>query len=149
MRKCIFNRKNRSKEVYSKKFLKNIQVNFLGRMSNDLMPEIYNRHKVYVICSHYEGNPKTLLEAMACGCAVVGTDVPGIKEIIRHGVTGFLVRKNTEDLRSAIQQLMSNQSLCHKLGLQARQQILLNNSLETALSKEYSAYERLVKSKKN
>ena len=125
---------------------KNVKVNFLGRMSNDRMPELYNSYTVYVLCSHYEGNPKTLLEAMACGCAVIGTDVPGIKEIIRHGVNGFLVRENTEDLRSAIQQLMSDQSLCRLLGQQARQQIVEKNSLETALSKEYSTYMRLEKS---
>ena len=125
---------------------KNVKVNFLGRMSNDQMPELYNSYTVYVLCSHYEGNPKSLLEAMACGCAVVGTKVPGIKEIIRHGVNGFLVRENTEDLRSAIQRLMVDKPLRQELGLQARKQILLSNSLETALSKEYSTYMRLEKS---
>ena len=125
---------------------KNVNVNFLGRMSTDQMPELYNSYTVYVLCSHYEGNPKTLLEAMACGCAVVGTDVPGIKEIIRHGINGLIVSKDPHALRVAIQRLMSNKPLRQELGLQARQQILLSNSLETALSKEYSAYVRLGKS---
>ena len=36
----------------------------LGKIPNNQLPQIYNNHAIYVICSHYEGNPKTLLEAM-------------------------------------------------------------------------------------
>ena len=125
---------------------KNVKVNFLGRMSNDQMPELYNSYIVYVLCSQYEGNPKTLLEAMSCGCAVVGTDVPGIREVIRHEETGFLVAEDPDALRVAIQRLMVDKPLRQELGLQARKQILLSNSLETELSKEYSTYLRLEKS---
>ena len=124
---------------------KNVNVNFLGMIPNEKMPEQYNKYKVYVICSHYEGNPKTLLEAMACGSAVVGTDVPGIREVLRHEKNGLLVKEDHNLLRSAILSLISDQSLCNKIGQQARRQIVENNSLETALSNEYSAYIRLKK----
>ena len=127
-------------------FKKNIKVNFLNRIPNDKMPELYNRYKVYVICSSYEGNPKTLLEAMACGCAVIGTRVSGIKEIINHEVTGILVSEDATELKSEIIRLLSNQSLSKKLGLEARKQILLNNSLKTALSNEISTYSKFVRS---
>jgi len=124
---------------------KNIKVNFLGRIPNEKMPQLYNRYKVYVICSSYEGNPKTLLEAMACECAVIGTEVSGIKEIIHHGVTGILVSENAIELQSEIIRLLSDQSLRKKLGLEARKQIVLNNSLEVALRNESSTYTRLIK----
>ena len=127
-------------------FKKNIKVNFLNRIPNNKMPELYNRYKVYVICSSYEGNPKTLLEAMACGCAVIGTRVSGIKEIINHEVTGILVSEDATELQSEIIRLLSNQSLSKKLGLEARKQILLNNSLKTALSNEISTYSKFVRS---
>ena len=123
---------------------KNIKVNFLGRIPNDKMPEYYNMYKVYVLCSRYEGNPKTLLEAMACESAVIGTDVPGIREVIRHEESGLLVPEDFNSIRSAILRLMSDQILSMRIGRQARQQIIENNSLETALSYEYSAYMKLV-----
>ena len=132
------------KDSLSKLVLKkNVKVNFLGRIPNDKMPELYNHYKIYVLCSHYEGNPKTLLEAMACSSAVIGTDVPGISEVVRHEKSGLLVPEDQNSLRSAILRLMSDKSLCRLIGQQARRQIVKNNSLETALSNEYSAYMRL------
>lgn len=122
-----------------------VQIQFNSRIPNDQMPELYNRYNVYVLCSRYEGNPKTLLEAMACGCAVIGTDVAGIREVIQHEKSGLLVSEDHYSLRSAIKRLLSDHSLCRKLGEQARQQIVENNSLETALSREYSVYEKLTK----
>ena len=41
--------------------------------------------------------PKTLLEAMACGCICIGTDVPGINEIIRDGDNGILAKNLTSE----------------------------------------------------
>ena len=122
---------------------KNVKVNFLGSIPNNEMPEHYNMYKVYVLCSRYEGNPKTLLEAMACEGAVIGTDVPGISEVVRHEKSGLLVQEDQDSLRSAILRLMSDQILCAQIGQQARRQIIENNSLESALSNEYSAYNRL------
>jgi len=126
-----------------------VSVNFLGLIPNDQMPQYYNRCKVYVLCSHFEGNPKTMLEAMACGCAVVGTNVPGIQEIIRHQENGLLVPEQPEVLREAIQSLLSNASLREQLGKTACQYIKLNNSLEGALKKEYVLYQQLCKMYKN
>jgi len=122
-----------------------LKIQFIDRISNDQMPELYNRYNVYVLCSRYEGNPKTLLEAMSCGCAVIGTDVSGIREVIQHESSGLLVSEDHNSLRSAIQRLLTDHSLCRKLGEQARQQIEVNNSLEIALSKENTVYEKLIK----
>jgi glycosyltransferase involved in cell wall biosynthesis len=130
-------------ELYARKL--GVQTSFLGRFSNNRMAEIYNQYPVYVLCSQYEGNPKTLLEAMACECAVVGTDVSGIREILRHDKTGLLVEEDPDSLRVAIQRLLSDQNLRQKLGQHARRHIIVNNSLESALKNESSIYNNLVK----
>jgi len=65
-------------------------VNFVDVVPNDSLPEVLNRYRYFVIPSLYEGNPKTLLEAMACGLICIGTDVPGINDIIVDGENGFL-----------------------------------------------------------
>jgi glycosyltransferase involved in cell wall biosynthesis len=69
---------------------KNIAVNFKGMMPNSELPYIYNKYKYYILPSYFEGMPKTLLEAMACGCICIGTNVNGINEIIEDGLNGFL-----------------------------------------------------------
>ena len=121
-----------------------LDVNFLGNISNSLMPEIYNRYRIYVLCSHYEGNPKTLLEAMACGSAVIGTTVPGIREIITNKKTGLLVAKDESYLNSAIKLLIADESLQKKLGNNASQYVEKNNSLDSLLLTEIQAYNQIM-----
>lgn len=67
------------------------KVNFKGTVPNNELPLIYNSYQYYILPSFFEGMPKTLLEAMACGCTCIGTDVTGINEIIEDGVNGYLV----------------------------------------------------------
>jgi len=64
-------------------------IKFLGNVEN--IKEFYKLLRVFVLSSHYEGLPLTVLEAMACGVPVVATDIPGTNEIVRHEVTGILV----------------------------------------------------------
>jgi glycosyltransferase involved in cell wall biosynthesis len=124
----------------------NVNVKFLKTIPNNKMAELYNHYAVYVICSNYEGNPKTLLEAMSCGCAVVGTDVSGIREIIQHEKTGLLVSQDSEMLRDAILRLISSDKLCESLGRAASSYILKHNSFNSALEHEYETYKKLTDS---
>ena len=59
------------------------------------MPEALSRHQVFVLSTHYEGIGLAVIEAMACGCACIATDVVGVQELIEHGVTGLLVPETT------------------------------------------------------
>ena len=73
----------------------NIQVSFIGVVPNHELPEVLNRYRYYILPSLYEGTPKALLEAMACGLVCIGTDVEGINDIIEDGINGYLA-KGTE-----------------------------------------------------
>jgi len=64
------------------------RVRFLGFRSDPL--PIYHAADVLLLTSRYEGLPMVLLEAMASGCAFVGTRVDGTLEVVEHGRTGFL-----------------------------------------------------------
>ena len=75
----------------------NADVNFNDIVDNNDLPNILNRYKYYILVSLYEGMPKTLIEAMASGCLCIGTDVPGINEIISDGVNGILARTTTSE----------------------------------------------------
>ena len=110
--------------------LKQLDVHFLGQIPNDRIPIVINHSQLFVLPSSSEGNPKALIEAMACGAAVIGADVPGIREIIKHGKTGWLSSPDIETLRNDIKFLLSNPALCSELGKNARQFIIENFSLE-------------------
>lgn len=65
---------------------------------------------VQVLPSYREGLPKSLIEAAACGRAIVTTNVPGCRDAIVHGQTGLLVPvKNAAALAEAIKQLLSDE----------------------------------------
>ena len=70
----------------------NAKVNFMGVIGNDQLPGVLNRYRYYIQPSLYEGMPKALLEAMACGLVCIGTDVAGINEVVEDGVNGYLAK---------------------------------------------------------
>lgn len=99
------------------------------------IPKILSKADVFVLPSLAEGNPKVLLEAMACEKAVIGTKVSGIKEIITSGYNGLLTDVTSKSIAVAIDKLQDN-GLREKLGKNARQYIIKNYDINQLLSKE-------------
>jgi len=65
------------------------RVTLLGRRSD--VPALLKMADVFLFCSRTEGMPNALAEAMGAGLPVVATDVPGCRDLVRHGQTGLLV----------------------------------------------------------
>jgi glycosyltransferase involved in cell wall biosynthesis len=120
-------------------------VNFLGRLANDALPETINRYPIFILPSIWEGNPKVLLEAMSCGRAVIGTDVVGTRDIIQHDVNGLLCEGSVESLSTALLKLTSDLALQTRLAKEARNYILEKCSLDTIVKRERRFYDKLVK----
>lgn len=118
-------------------------VIFLGRVPNDQLPALLNKSSLFVLPSLYEGHPKALLEAMACGLPVVATDVSGTREVIRHRVTGFLCGTSAEELREAIREVLDDDRLQKEMGLNARKYIEENISLDQVLELEFKLLKEL------
>ena len=73
-------------------------------MDRDLVAGAMRDAAVFALPSAYEGLPMALLEAMASGCAVVGSDIPAIAEVIEDGRTGLIVTVgDVEGLAAAIE----------------------------------------------
>ncbi|QEC46665.1 glycosyltransferase [Baekduia soli] len=60
-------------------------------MDRSVIVEAMRSAAVFALPSAYEGLPMSLLEAMACGCSVVGSDIPAIAEVVEHDRTGLIV----------------------------------------------------------
>lgn len=95
------------------------EIELLGYRTD--ISQLFSDANIVVLPSYREGLPKVLLEAAACGRAVVTTDVPGCRHAIIPDVTGLLVPvKNAEALSDAIELLLSDTSLRSRMGKAGR-----------------------------
>jgi glycosyltransferase involved in cell wall biosynthesis len=79
----------------------------------------------------------SLLEAMACGCAVVGSDTAPVREVIRHGVNGLLVDFfSPDDLASAVAELLQNPERAKAFGAEARRTVQCSYELEACVTRQ-------------
>jgi glycosyltransferase involved in cell wall biosynthesis len=95
------------------------QVTFLGVARN--VPELLVTHRIAALSTHYEGMPLALLEGMAAGCAVVGSDVPGVREVLEDGHDGRLVAESDPvAMADVFEELLRDDALATGLGAAAR-----------------------------
>ncbi len=94
-------------------------VEWLGHVPD--MRALYASCHVVCLPSYREGMPRVLLEAAACGRPVVTTDVPGCRDAVIEGETGFLVPpRDAEKLAAALRSLIENPGLRRRMGQQGR-----------------------------
>ena len=116
-----------------------------GHQSN--MSEVLSQATVVVLPSYREGMPKVLLEAQALGRPIVTTDVPGCREAIENGKTGFLVQvKDEHSLANAIEKLITNDELCLEFSHNARALAEQKFDIEQVVKTHMNIYENLVQS---
>jgi glycosyltransferase involved in cell wall biosynthesis len=95
-------------------------VEYLGTTA-DVRPFLASAH-VCVLPSYGEGMPRSLLEAMAMGRAVLTTDVPGCRETVRAGHNGLLVRpKDSAALAEGMLQMVAQASRLSEMGRESRE----------------------------
>lgn len=96
-------------------WLKSAEVEFAGHQP-DVGPWLAGCH-VYVLPSYREGTPRSVLEAMATGRAVITTDAPGCRETVQEHYNGFLVPpRTTEPLAQAIKRFLETPQLIPEMG---------------------------------
>jgi glycosyltransferase involved in cell wall biosynthesis len=112
----------------------------------DDMPSIFAQAQIVCLPTYYgEGLPKSLLEAAASGCAIVATDIPGCREIVQHGVTGWLVpTRNANALANALRQAIEQPCLREQYGGSARSSIATNFSMERVAEETMAVYDQLM-----
>lgn len=94
-------------------------IEYLGHLG-DVRPAIA-AHSVYVLPSYREGTPRSVLEALAVGRAIITTDAPGCRETVVEGENGLLVPPRDPDaLLEAMLHLVRNPTLVPRMAAASR-----------------------------
>lgn len=91
------------------------QVEYLG--PSDDVRQLYRQAHVYVLPSYGEGMPRTVLEAMASGRAIVTTDTYGCRDTVEEGINGHLVpTRQWQPLADAMERFLTGRSSYEEMG---------------------------------
>jgi glycosyltransferase involved in cell wall biosynthesis len=113
---------------------------FVRKVSDSVLPLIYNCADVFVLPSLQEGQGIALLEAQACAKPVVAFNISGVREFVRHGETGFLVELDSLKLSETILTLLKDESLKARMGTSGRRFVHENFSWDVLAEKMFNLY---------
>lgn len=131
-------------DIRLKEWVKEGVVEWWGHRED--MPAVYAAAMLVVLPSYREGLPKVLLEAAACGKAMVATDVPGCREIVRDRFNGLLVPpKDSVTLAAAIEELLIDQKTREIMGQRSRTRVMVEWSGPRIAEQVLGLYHDMVK----
>jgi len=110
-----------------------VNVDFVGQVRNEDLPNYYNQFKLLVIPSTSEGLPNVMLEAMSCHTPVLATPVGVIPDVISEGETGFLLANNSpEEIARRVIELFDHQDKLEQVTTKAQLVLHENYSYSAA-----------------
>jgi glycosyltransferase involved in cell wall biosynthesis len=118
-------------------------VRFLGRRTD--IPDVLAAADVFVLSSDFEGNPLTVMEAMAAGKPVISTAVGGVPELVEHGVSGVLVKKgDAAELSRAMLNLLRAPEVRQSMGLAGGERALRRFDVRAMADAYGELYEKMI-----
>jgi len=106
-------------------------VKFLGSVAEEGVAELLKSAAVFTFSTKGEGTPLAVLEAMAAGCPIVASDVPGVRGLVVDGVTGLLIPPgDPQSLAKATARLLDEPELASRFSREAKRVVLERYSLE-------------------
>lgn len=131
-------------QIRLKEWVKEGVIEWWGHRED--MPAVYQQATLAVLPSYREGLPKVLLEAAACGKAIVATDVPGCREVVRDRFNGLLVPpKDSVALAVAIEELLINEETREVMGQRGRTLVIAEWSSPRIAEQVIGLYQDMVK----
>lgn len=118
-------------------------LQWLGHV--DDMPALFRSVDIVALPSYREGLPKGLIEAGASGCALIATDVPGCREVVRHEVDGLRVPpRDAVALADAIERLVRDAGLRERLAAAAREKAVAEYDERLVVARTMAVYQELL-----
>jgi glycosyltransferase involved in cell wall biosynthesis len=107
--------------------------------------KLFAASDIILSTSENEGMPIALIEAQLASKPVVATNVGGVSEVVLNNKTGFVTRKNTEDLAKALEKLINSKALRTAQGKAAKAHATKAFSVEKMIQAHISLYKKLAK----
>lgn len=130
------------KELASFAKKNSVAVNFLGKLDNVKLLDLYRNYTFYILASNYEGNSKSIKEAMNGGCVVIANNIMSVTEIITDQKSGIIVDFNKANIPSTLNKLMLNNKLLNEISFNAHNAVK-RFSLSSYAIKELEDYSLL------
>ena len=118
----------------------NVNLNLLGNIDHNKLIKIYSKYIYFVTSSVFEGNPKTVLEAMSMGCVVLASEIPNHKEIILNNETGYIYELKDDLLIQLYKRINEDSDKLQLVSSSAFQQVRKNNSIQKLTINMYEDY---------
>jgi glycosyltransferase involved in cell wall biosynthesis len=119
------------------------QVHFLGLRTD--IPDVLGAVDVFALSSDWEGNPLSVMEAMASGLPIVSTAVGGVPDLFASGREGFLVQQgDVQGLSNAMTALLINPEVRQSMGIAAAQRARENFDVSKMIQEYEQVYENLL-----
>ena len=122
----------------------NVKINLLGQLKNKDLDAMYGNYVFYISSSIFEGNPKTVLEAMSNGCIPLLSDIENHQELVENGKSGYLI-PNGQSFIKKIQEIIDDKDLLNKIGENAKTYVQKNNEIYELIDEIYNDFLLLTK----
>ena len=119
-------------------------VTDLGWVSGAVKQNYLRECDIFVMPSYFEGQPVSILEAMANACGIVASRIGGIPDMVTEDETGILVTpQDAKTLEEGLCRLLAEPELCRRLGENARRKIENEFSIEDNIKQLLAVYESI------
>ena len=124
-------------------------VNFKGKLHNDELPEILNRHDVYLSASLWDGTSLSLLEAMATGLFPIVSDIKANTTLLRHNADGLLHKVgDADDLARSIMHLYEHPQLVANAAQRNRKKVVESANRQKNMKRLENIFEELIEKRR-
>jgi len=118
----------------------NVTINLIGSLNNEELLQLYQKYKYFISTSLFEGNPKSLLEAMGSGCIVIGSNINNHSEIISDNINGYLFEIKKSYLQRKFELVLENYANLPLISKNAHIFIKNEHSLNTSTETFYQDF---------
>lgn len=122
------------------------RVTFHGRL--ETVTDLLSKSQIFALISHWEGFPRSTLEAMRAGLPTIVSDAGGAAEAVIHDKTGYVVSKgDIASIKKSVRELVENPEKRAQMGREARRRYEENYTFDIMYKKTLSIYQEILNHK--
>ena len=104
------------------------KVKIMGHIDPSKLQNIYDSHDIFINTTHVDNQPRSIIEAMACGLPVISTNVGGCPYVIDHEKTGFLVEDNDDvNMTNYVLKIINDEVISKEMTEKAKNELSIYN----------------------